>query len=120
MSQDVRPFRKGATALFLIAAMLFGLGIWAHLMPQPAHPAAEMITRAVAPALRDSLAPVLGQPETTFGLFARVGGATALLGLFLLTLRRREPAAPAAPQRPRVIPRRPADLRAARRPHPTA
>jgi hypothetical protein len=120
MAQDVRPFRTGATALFVIAAVIFGLGVWAQVMPQADNPAMEMITKVAAPTLQDSLSPVLGQPETTFGLFARVGGGVALLGLLLLTLRRREPAAPVAPAMPRVTPRRPADLRAARTPRPAA
>lgn len=121
MAQDVRPFRTGATALFLLAAVIFGLGLWAQIAPQASNPAMQMITDVAAPTLLESIPPALGRPETTFGLFAKLGGAVALVGLLLLTLRRRgadTPAAPVAPPMPRVTPRRPADLRAMRTARP--
>jgi hypothetical protein len=121
MAQDVRPFRTGATALFMIAAVIFALGFWAQIAPQATNPAMQLITDVAAPTLIDSIPAMLGRPETTFGLFAKFGGLVALAGLLLLTLRRRgadTPAAPVAPPMPRVTPRRPSDLRALRTARP--
>jgi hypothetical protein len=118
MAQDVRPYRSGAFALFLVAAAILALGVWAQLNPGSADPATRLVTDRLLPLLDNSLSAVLGPKQTTFGTLANLAGAIAIAGLLLLTLRGRTPApdnAPAAlPALPRVVPRRPSDLRAGR------
>lgn len=117
MAQDVRPFRTGAAALFVLAALLFGLGLWGQINVGASDPATRLVTGVAEPFLRAAVPDALGEPQTIFGTFAKIGGAAALAGLLLLTVQSRaaqtapEPV-PAAAQR--ITPRRPGDLRAAR------
>jgi hypothetical protein len=116
MAQDVRPFRTGAAALLLLAVAILAAGIWAQMRAPMADPVTQVLSDRLVPLLQTSLPAPLGQSETVFGTLANLAGIVALAGLLLSTLRRRAPAVPAdaAPVAPRVIPRRPADLRAAR------
>lgn len=118
MAQDVRPFRTGAVALFLAAAGFFGAGLWAQLNLAATDPVTRALADVAAPVLRAAIPEALGQPQTVFGTFAKFGGAVALLGLLLIALHGGSAPKPApvaaSPQIPRITPRRPADLRAAR------
>jgi len=116
MAQDSRPFRTGAFALLLLATAIFAAGIWTQLNLGSSDPATRFVIGSVVPHVEDRLPAFLGQSETPFGTFAKMGSVIALAGLLLFTLRRPAPvvAKPAADPMPRVVPRRPSTLRAAR------
>lgn len=114
MAQDVRPFRTGAVALLLLAVAILAAGIWAQVRNPAADPVAQILSDGLVPLLQSALPAPFGQSDTAFGTLANLAGIVALAGLLLFTLRRPAPTAAAAPAVPRVMPRRPADLRAAR------
>jgi hypothetical protein len=120
MAQDFRPFRTGAFALFFVAAAIFALGLWAQLNAGSSDPVMQFVTGAVLPHVEGRIPAFLGQAETPFGTFAQIGGIVALAGLLLFTLRGAGQAKTTVPAMPqvsaanRVVPRRPAALRAAK------
>lgn len=120
MAQDIRPFRTGAFALLFLAAAIFALGLWAQINTGSSDPVMQFVTGAVLPHIEGRLPAFLGQSETPFGTFAKMGGILALAGLLLFTLRGAGQTAPSVPAMPRVpasnriVPRRPAALRAAK------
>ncbi len=116
MAQDSRPFRSGALALLLLAGVIFAAGVWTQINLGSSDPAVTFVVGAVLPHVEDNLPAFMGQSETPFGTFAKMGSVLALAGLLLFTLRRRAPlaATPAAHPMPRVVPRRPSTLRSAR------
>jgi hypothetical protein len=126
MAQDIRPFRTGAFALLFLAAAIFALGLWAQINTGSSDPEMQFVTGTVLPHVEGRIPAILGPTETPFGTFAQIGGIFALAGLLLFTLRgagRPAITVPAMPQVPaanRVVPRRPAALRAAKTIRPEA
>ncbi len=116
MAQDIRPFRNGAIALLLLAAAILAAGIWAQLRGSGTDPFSRMLIDVVLPGLENVRPAFIPASNTAFGTFANLAGVIGLAGLLLFTLRRPAPAAPqpVVQPMPRVVPRRPAALRAAR------
>ncbi len=123
MAQDIRPFRTGAFALMFLAAAIFALGFWAQLNAGSSDPVMQFVTGALLPHVEGRIPAFLGQAETPFGTFAKIGGIFALAGLVLFTLRGAGqtrtivPAMPHVPAANRVVPRRPSPFA---RPRPAA
>lgn len=83
------PFRwVRATRYALIAsgALISGLGLWMQINGVP--PAGE----PVISGLRDLMALVMDGPTTVFGVFSKIGGVMALLGLLGMTVQDIAPA----------------------------
>lgn len=91
------PFRwVRATRYLLIAAgaLVSGLGLWMQIKGVPS--AGE----PVVSGLREAMALVMDGPTTVFGVFSKIGGVIALLGLLGMTVHDIAPAKTADPDEP--------------------
>lgn len=75
-----RWVRAARYALIAVGAALSGLGLWMQINGIP--PAGE----PVVSGLGDLMALVIDGPTTVFGVFSKIGGVMAMLGLFGMTV----------------------------------
>ena len=76
----LRFVRKCRFALIILGALIGGFGLWMQINGVP--PAVE----PVIVTLRSLLMPVLQEQATIFGMFSKIGGVMALLGLLGMTI----------------------------------
>ncbi len=72
--------RKYRFALIILGVLIGGFGLWMQINGVP--PGVE----PVIAALRSLLMPVLQEQATIFGIFSKIGGVMALLGLLGMTI----------------------------------
>ena len=91
------PFRWVRAARYVLiaaGAIVSGLGLWMQIKGVP--PAGE----SVVSGLRGAMALVMDGPTTIFGVFSKIGGVMALLGLLGMTVHDMAPANKASPDEP--------------------
>lgn len=91
ITMPFRCVRTARYALIAAGAVISGLGLWMQINGVP--PAGE----PVVSGLSGLMALVLDGPTTVFGIFSKIGGVLALLGLLGMTVHDMAPAKDAAP-----------------------
>jgi hypothetical protein len=98
ITMPFRLVRASRFVLIALGALISGFGLWMQIKGVP--PGVDPIVAA----LRSVMTPVLDGQVTVFGLFSKIGGVLALLGLLGMTIHDIAPAAPPNSAKPDAAP----------------